>query len=183
MVVCTANICRSPMAEGLLRAGAGAVGVDAQIASGGSLVGGQPPEPHGVAVMAQRGIDISAHRSHQVQPTDISAADLILAMAREHVVNVVGQVADAFAKTFTIKEFVARAGPAGPKPVATPFSEWLAEVGQGRQHAELLRRAPEGDVDDPLGMTKRVWERTASELEQLSWATLDLIAGYPPRGL
>ncbi len=169
------------MAEGLLRAGAGAVGVQAHVASGGSLVGGQPAEPHGVAVMAQRGIDIAGHRSHQVQLADIKAADLILAMAREHVVNVVGQVAEAFAKTFTIKEFVSRASEIGPKSVETPLGGWLDQLAQGREHAELLRRAPEGDIDDPLGLPRRVWERTAAELEQLSWATLDLLAGYPPR--
>ena len=45
----------------------------------GALVG-QPAAPHSVAVMADKGIDISPHRARQLQPSDISENDLILVM-------------------------------------------------------------------------------------------------------
>ena len=131
--------------------------------------------------MADRGIDISAHRSHKLAAVDIEDADLVLCMAREHVVTAAGEVFDAFGRIFTIKDFVARARDVGPKPANDPLDKWLAEVGSGRSHSDLLRPDPEFDVADPLGQGRRAYERTATELEALSWAVLDLLAGYPPR--
>jgi protein-tyrosine-phosphatase len=66
------------MAVGLLRAGANVMGQTVQVASAGTMQGGHPAEPHAVEVMADRGIDISAHRSHKLAAVDIEAADLVL---------------------------------------------------------------------------------------------------------
>jgi len=170
------------MAVGLLRAGANVMGHSIQVASAGTIAGGQPAEPHAVEVMADRGIDISSHRSHKLAAVDIDAADLVLCMAREHVVTAAGEVFDAFDRIFTIKDFVARARAVGPKPADQPLQKWLAELCAGRSHSDLLRPDPELDVADPLGSGRRAYERTATELEGLSWAVLDFLAGYPPRG-
>lgn len=52
LAVCTGNICRSPMAEALLRAGAAEVGLDAQITSVGSWESGVAADPHAISVMS-----------------------------------------------------------------------------------------------------------------------------------
>lgn len=169
------------MAEGFLRAGCGVVGLDARVASVGSWEDGVPADPRAVQVMADRGIDITSHKSRVATPADISAAHLILAMAREHVVAVSARVPDAFARTFTLREFVDRARATGPKPEDVGLGDYLADVGADRRHADMLDNRAELDIDDPIGQSRRVFDRVATEIEELTWVAVDLLAGYPPR--
>jgi protein-tyrosine phosphatase len=77
LVICIGNICRSPIAEGLLaRAWPDKTVVSAGL---GALVG-HPAAPFSVQLMAEQGVDISAHRAQSVTPALVSAADLILTM-------------------------------------------------------------------------------------------------------
>jgi len=87
LFVCTGNLCRSPMAEGLLRQKLAQRGLDSRyhVASVGTWgVDGRPASENAVAVMAERGIDISGHRARTVTGSDVAEADLILAMSSEH---------------------------------------------------------------------------------------------------
>ena len=181
LAVCTGNICRSPMAEALLRAGAAEVGLDAQIASVGSWESGVAADPHAISVMSDRGLDITGHLSHKAAVVDIEAADLILTMAVEHIVDVAGQVPEAFTHAFTLKEFVARARELGPKDQSLTLDTYLGLLGDGRSRTEMLRADERYDIGDPLGQGRRAFERTATELEVLVWAAVDLLVGYPAR--
>jgi len=82
LVVCIGNICRSPMAEALLRARAPA-GVHVHSAGIGAMVG-KSADPVAVKLMQARGIDITAHRARQLTSTMVSQADLILVMEEQH---------------------------------------------------------------------------------------------------
>ena len=59
VVLCTANVCRSPMAAALLARRLSELGVTARVRSAGMLRGGDPPLPEAVSVMAGYGIDIA----------------------------------------------------------------------------------------------------------------------------
>src|SRR5688500_1788742 len=59
LVVCTGNTCRSPMAAALLSRRLDDAGVEAAVSSTGILFDGKPATDHGVAVMADRGVDTS----------------------------------------------------------------------------------------------------------------------------
>ena len=59
LFICTGNICRSPMAEGLFRQAAGGRGDFRVLSAGIGAVNDQPPTPHAVAAMRELGIDIS----------------------------------------------------------------------------------------------------------------------------
>lgn len=89
LAVCLGNICRSPLAEGLLRREAAARGLDWEIASGGTAGyhTGNPPDPRSVAVAREHGLDISAQRSHRVTLADLEHYDLILGMDRQNVAD------------------------------------------------------------------------------------------------
>ena len=81
LVLCTGNICRSPMAEALLRARLAELRPAVHVSSAGlAALVGQPADPLAVALLAERGLDLSAHRARQVTPELVSAADLILVM-------------------------------------------------------------------------------------------------------
>ncbi len=84
LVVCVGNICRSPMAEALLRdALRGQEEITVESAGLGALVG-HPADKHAVDLMSEQGIDITAHRARQLHPDMVAKADLILVMETGH---------------------------------------------------------------------------------------------------
>ena len=82
LCVCLGNICRSPMAESVLRARAAEAGLALEIDSAGTggWHTGEPPHPEGQRVAAARGYDTSGQRARQVVPEDFERFDLVLAM-------------------------------------------------------------------------------------------------------
>ena len=88
LFVCTGNICRSPMAEGVFRTLVRDAGLEAafSISSAGTSNGhvGEHPSRHAIEAAAARGYDIASQRAKQVTREDIAASDLVLAMDRGH---------------------------------------------------------------------------------------------------
>lgn len=86
IVVCTGNICRSPMAAGLLAHQlSGDLGSAIEVASAGTnALQGYPAQDHALEIMARIGIDISGHRGRQLTREMARSADLILAMEMAH---------------------------------------------------------------------------------------------------
>jgi protein-tyrosine-phosphatase len=87
LFVCTGNLCRSPMAAGLLRQRLVEEGLDTRhrVRSAGVwAVNDQPASDKAIAVMAERGIDITEHIAHTINANDMTEADLILVMTRDH---------------------------------------------------------------------------------------------------
>ena len=84
LVVCTGNICRSPMMEGFLRHRLAHL-PELRIESAGiAALVDRPAEPFALQAMADRGIDISPHRARQVDAETLYRADLIFVMDRTH---------------------------------------------------------------------------------------------------
>jgi len=82
LVVCIGNICRSPMGEALLIHALNDVGIhDVEVRSAGldALVG-YPADKVVIRLMLERGIDLSAHRSQQLNRDILRWADLVLVM-------------------------------------------------------------------------------------------------------
>ena len=83
-LVCLGNICRSPMAETVLRAALAAAGLDGAVVVDSAGTGdwhvGGAMDPGARAALAGRGYDGSAHRARQLQPSWLARRDLILAM-------------------------------------------------------------------------------------------------------
>lgn len=82
LVVCLGNICRSPMAEGALRARLLDTGlakrVEVDSAGTGDWHVGQPPDARAIACAARNGVDIAAQRARQLTRRDFIDFDLIL---------------------------------------------------------------------------------------------------------
>ncbi len=82
LFICTGNVCRSPMAEGLLRH---AMGDEVRVFSAGLGAGhGQPPSAHAIEVLRREGIDISDIRSQPVSADLLREADHIFTMTQDH---------------------------------------------------------------------------------------------------
>ncbi len=89
-MVCLGNICRSPLAEGILRNKAQQKKLDWQIDSAGTGAWhtGESPDSRSIDVAQKHGIDISQQRARQLQATDLAEYDLLLAMDSSNYQNI-----------------------------------------------------------------------------------------------
>jgi len=120
LFVCTGNICRSPMAAGLLRARLRASGRadEYQVLSAGTWTeNGRPASHYARVVMAERGIDISGHRTQEITQRLVDTADLILVMTRAHRESLAAEFPDAASKIYLLSEMIGRS-----YDIADPYS-------------------------------------------------------------
>lgn len=86
LIVCTANICRSPVAEALLKQKLQDRGEGWTVSSAGTLgINGWPPAPSSATMMAIRGIDITGYTSTAISVELLNESDLTLCMEDSHV--------------------------------------------------------------------------------------------------
>ena len=169
------------MVEAFLRRRLDEVGEPATITSAGRLFDGVPVTSDGLAALRAMGIDASPHRSRRLSPAIAGQADLILAMAREHVRDAVVLDQELWPRTFTLKELVRRGSAVGPRSPNQPFDEWLAKVHAGRARSDALGASPDDDVADPIGGGPEVFRATAAELDDLTARLVELAWAHAKR--
>lgn len=155
------------MVEALLRDRLASRSVEAVVHSAGLLRDGAPASDGSVRAMAARGLDISDHVSRVVTEDMVRPADLVIGLAREHVREAAVLTDDGLARTFTLRELARRAEEAGPRQTDEALDAYLARVGEGRRATDLLGASAADDVADPIGGSRRRYERTAQEIEAL----------------
>ena len=86
LMVCLGNICRSPIAHGLLIHHAENLGLHVEIDSAGTISNhaGSPPDSRSIEIMTRNNHDISSQRSRIVKHEDFEYYDLILAMDKSN---------------------------------------------------------------------------------------------------
>ncbi|MDT4845222.1 Low molecular weight protein-tyrosine-phosphatase Ptp [compost metagenome] len=138
LVVCIGNICRSPMGEALIAAALPQIQVTS--AGTGALVGHQA-DPIARKLMAERGIDIEAHRARQLTAQMCQQADLILAMDEAQRVHIGQRHPLTRGKLFRLGE-VARVDIPDPYRMGRPaFEHALQLIADGAQAwAERIRK-------------------------------------------
>lgn len=151
LVVCTANICRSPVGERLLASRLGGTGVTVGSAGTLALVG-RPVDPPMAGLLADAGVPAEPFTARQVRPDLLRDASLVLTMTREHRAAVVAAAPAVVRRTFLLTEAAGIAE-------ALADAGWPAEVvaGPAARLAALAslagpHRVPGGcgvDVPDP----------------------------------
>jgi protein-tyrosine phosphatase len=175
LFVCTANICRSPMAEALLRARLAARGIAAGVASAGLLQDGREVAPEVVALMAERGLDVAGRTSRHVEPADVEASDLVLGMQRLHVREIVLAQPDTWPRTLALKELVRLGEQVGARPTDESVEDWLARTHEKRDRSQLLSESVIDDIADPYGGPVEGYRVTAEEIDEQLASLVGLI--------
>ena len=110
--ICTGNTCRSPMAEGLFRAHGGEEKTGLTAASAGLFTqDGMPVSRNAVAAAAERGADITAHRSRMLTAEMAHAARYLVCMTGAHYDRLCELFPDCADKVFTLL----------PEDISDPF--------------------------------------------------------------
>lgn len=183
LVVCTGNVCRSPIAEGVLRAALEArLGERAPLIASAGTAGweGSGAMPESVVAAEELGVDISGHTARRLRSEHVRAADLVLGMAAEHRDEVADAMPEAAGRTFTLKELVTLLEALPSDPDADPSSDGLSV--RVRQADELRRSGFEPnrydeDVVDPLGLPLEGYRAIASELNRWCDRLVDALVG------
>ncbi|MEX2276111.1 MAG: protein-tyrosine-phosphatase [Actinomycetota bacterium] len=182
LVICTGNVCRSPLAEGFLRSALEQRFGDAapEVASAGTMGWeGSGAMAESIAAARELDVDISTHHARLLLREHVADADLVIGMAREHVDAVRRALPAAAGKTFTLKELVRlleALPPADPAGGPEALTERVAE-------AEVLRRSgfegnpQDEDVVDPLGMALETYRSIAWELRDYDDRLVDALFG------
>jgi protein-tyrosine phosphatase len=161
LVVCAANVCRSPVAERLLLRRVGqrtdVDGCSWRVGSAGVGPVGAPIDRHTVHAAAQVDIDLGGHIPRALDAPVLSrdGADLVLVMTRAQLRFVVGLDPAAWSRTFTLKELVRRAASVPPYHRGECLEAWLRRVSEGRRAADLMTPDAMDDVGDPYGRPRR----------------------------
>lgn len=137
------------------------------VSSAGFLPGGAPIADEVIDVLRARGIGVEAHLSREVTTADLEVADLVLAMARQHVREAVTALPESFDRTFTLKELVRRAEQNGGLEPGDDLADWLSRLNVGRTPSQHLGSSDLDDIADPVGRPRRVFKKTAAEIDDL----------------
>lgn len=129
LLVCTGNTCRSAMGEALLRREIETrqVGESISVSSAGTAaLPGDLASEGARSVMAERDIDLQAHRARPLTAELIAASDIVLTMTARQRDAVVAMAPDAAAKVFLLKEFAGLGGADILDPFGGPVETYRA---------------------------------------------------------
>ena len=147
LFVCTGNICRSPIAEGLFRRLLGNRR-DIEVASAGvHAVRGQPPSLYAVQVCEEEGVDISGFRSQPLTATLIDRATHIFAMTGAHLETIQMLFPDGGEKSFLLREF--------EEPGTTVWRDVPDPIGLGREVYEVCARTIKNALPSVLAFVEQ----------------------------
>ena len=174
LTVCTGNICRSPMAEQILRARIADL-PELEFSSAGTFAGDGDPMPEQAAALSLRhGADPTRHRARYLTEPILADADLVLAMSRNHRREIVELLPKKVSVTFTLREFarlsadvtdgdIRHAAGMGLTTKAS-LAEVVALVASRKGQFGFVTSPDDDDVIDPYRRSDETYERSAQQL-------------------
>lgn len=168
LVVCTGNICRSPVADQLLAARFKEQRLDVRIHSAGTgALVGNPMTEQAAALSTRFGGEPAAHRARQVTGTMVRAADLVLTASREHRSSIVSAYPQALKYTFTLNQFARIVQSFAPSDLigVSTAQDLVAAVAAQRGVAIPLENPEDDDIVDPYRREQSVYESSARVID------------------
>jgi len=146
MFICTGNICRSAMAEGMFRKMTENMNNIEVYSSGVYAETGDYATYNAVEAAKEYNVDISTHRATNIRKSEIEQMDLILCATNSHKQSVLYLYPDLKGKVYTMKEY----------------------VGINKEGQDI-------DIKDPWGYDEYVYKRCAEEINECLEITLEKI--------
>lgn len=165
LILCTANRCRSPMAEYLLRACIEELDLDWSITSSGlHAYEGGLMHPFAVTALHHRGIQVDeAWTTRRLDSARLAASDLILTATHQHLSTLITSSPAVVRRSFVLGQFARLLDHVTDVPRARTPAELIRLAGQAR--ALMQPRAQQfDDVRDPIGHKQQVFDACANEL-------------------
>lgn len=124
LMVCLGNICRSPLAEGIMKHKARKAGLDWTLDSAGTSFWhiGDPPDSRSVATARKHGIDISEQRGRQFQVADFQKFDHIFVMDTQNLRDVL-RLADTDEQRAKVSLMLDQTHPGQQRSVPDPYHD------------------------------------------------------------
>ena len=124
LFVCTANLCRSPIAEAAFNVLAEEGGLDLRAESAGVAAReGRPMTPEAVCVLEEIGVRAGAHQARRLRRTTLDGVDLVLTMSPWHVAEIRQEFGDFASKIHVLPGYV---GATGEEEVLDPYGRSMA---------------------------------------------------------
>jgi protein-tyrosine phosphatase len=167
LVVCVGNICRSPLAEGLLRHQFQELLPDSdrlvEVSSAGvRAMTGRPMDAHAAAELGRLGGDPDGLVGAQLTAAMVERADLVLTATRQIRSRVLEEAPRALRRTFTIREFAALADSDAVRSGEVDSPQRLVELAAASRSSAAL---DDYDVADPIGQDEGFHRRVAEVLD------------------
>lgn len=158
--------------------------------AGTSAVEGNPATSASVQAMDLWGGDLSGHRASVLTPRRLREADLVLAMAREHLLTIERLEPAALHRSTTLRHLSARAGEIAERLGEEPVLDEDDARARLGQVLEVLRASsPDGyladmhsgasDIIDPIGSSLQVYIGVADDLDAALQGALRALFGRP----
>jgi len=168
LFVCTANICRSPAAEAILRHRLGDADRTRVSSAGVRAHPDLPLDETMARLLAADGIEAPDFRSTEIDTATLARASIVVTMTRRHRSTLVTRFPDVLPRAFTLVELAAL----------------LAETGPAADLVELAARRPylsvsgdQLDVVDPYRRRRRVYQRTYTQIHDSVTTIAEVLYG------
>jgi protein-tyrosine phosphatase len=168
LIVCTGNLCRSPMAQAVLRSGldarlAPAAARRLRVASAGVRAPQDAPlERNTLRALAERGIPLDGFSSRRLQLSMVESAGLVLTASRSQRLVVGQELPEAYGRTYTLREFADLLQEVDPAELpADPVRRAARVVELAREIRGVRDPLPADtiDIDDPIGQRLPAFRR------------------------
>lgn len=164
--VCTGNLCRSPMAEALMRRRLSERGAASTlVSSAGTRAAWSGATRHAVEVVRGMGCDLEGHRAQRTEAVVVESADLVVAMTADHVIDLLHEAPGAAPVVFKLSELARRAEEEPPRRPDEPLRAYAHRLSSPRGERPWVDSRDDPDVTDPMGETVTFYRRIADEID------------------